>query len=535
MREPENPKSEMKIRNLLLFGVLTLATAASMPAAAEDLVILHSNDTHSLIDPDRDGRGGVLQRKAIIDSVRKAEKNVILVDAGDMVQGTLYFKYFKGDVEYPLMNMLGYDIRILGNHEFDNGLNDLAKHYKNVKSARLSANYDFSQTPLKGMFDPYVIKKIGGKKVGFIGINVDPKSLISQENYEGLVYKDVIPTANATAAYLKNDKKCDLVVVVSHIGVKKDNDKPTDYDLAKASKDIDIIIGGHSHTVIEPGNKGKYPSVVENAEGKPVLVAQTGKYGKKLGYIKIDLDQLKNLTADKYDYELIEVTDRFPAEQLDKKVQAFIAPYKAKVDSVNNRVIAQSMYDLRSDDRNGGYANFAADFGRWFGQLMLDSLNGAGGLPTHLDMAVMNVGGIRQNMPKGNVTEGQMLSTFPFSNHMVIEAVKGADIIDALKVAAKKGGEAISENVRVVVDDQNNLVRVVIDGDEMDPEKTYYMATIDYVAAGNDDLAGFGRGKVVWRDNVEMSVPMLRYVEHLNSLGLPIAPDLTGRFQKQVK
>ena len=265
----------MKIRHLLLTGALSLLLSAPLASLAEELVILHSNDTHSLIDPDRDGKGGVLQRKAIIDSVRNAEKNVILVDAGDMVQGTLYFKYFKGDVEYPLMNMLGYDIRILGNHEFDNGLNDLAKYYKNVKAARLSANYDFSNTPLKGMFEPYVIKKVGGKKIGFIGINVDPESLISKENYEGMLYKDVIPAANATAAYLKNEKKCDLVVVVSHIGVVKDNDKPTDYDLARASKDIDIIIGGHSHTLIEPGNKGKYPSVVENANGRPVLITQT--------------------------------------------------------------------------------------------------------------------------------------------------------------------------------------------------------------------------------------------------------------------
>ena len=524
----------MNSRHLLLKFAAAIAIALPVMATAENLVILHTNDTHSLIDPDKDGRGGVLQRKAIIDSVRKAEKNVILVDAGDMVQGTLYFKYFKGDVEYPLMNMLGYDIRILGNHEFDNGMKDLAKYYKDVKADRLSANYDFSGTELQGMFDPYVIKKVGGKKIGFIGINVDPESLISKENIEGVKFKDVIKTANETAAYLKNRKKCDLVVVVSHIGVVKENDKATDYDLARASRDIDVIIGGHSHTVIEPDNKGKYPSIVENAAGRPVLIAQTGKYGKKLGYIKIDLDALKSLTPDRYDYELIDVTDRFPEDKLDPKIRGFIAPYKHMVDSVNNRVIGRSLYDLNSDDRNGGYANWAADYARWFGQLVLDSINGRDGMPLRLDLGVMNVGGIRQNMPKGDVTEGEILATFPFANRMVITAVKGADIIDALKVAAKKGGEGISGNVRVVVDNDNNLKRVVIDGREMDPEKIYNVATIDYVAAGNDDLAGFGRGKLLWRDNVEMAVPMLRYVNHLTRLGLPIAPDMNGRFQKEV-
>ena len=178
------------------------------------------------------------------------------------------------------MNMLGYDIRILGNRRFDNGMKELAKRYKDVKAHRLSANYDFSGTENQGMFDPYVIKKAGGKRIGFIGINVDPESLISKENIEGVKFKDVIKTANETAAFLKDKKKCDLVVVVSHIGAVKENDKATDYDLAKASRDIDIIIGGHSHTVIEPGNKGKYPSVVENAAGRPVLIARTGNTAK---------------------------------------------------------------------------------------------------------------------------------------------------------------------------------------------------------------------------------------------------------------
>lgn len=524
----------MNHRHFLLKAAAAIMLSVPFATGAEDLVILHTNDTHSLIDPDKDGRGGVLQRKAIIDSVRKAEKNVILVDAGDMVQGTLYFKYFKGDVEYPLMNMLGYDIRILGNHEFDNGMKELAKRYKDVKAHRLSANYDFSGTALQGMFDPYVIKKAGGKRIGFIGINVDPESLISKENIEGVKFKDVIKTANETAAFLKEKKKCDLVVVVSHIGAVKENDKATDYDLAKASRDIDIIIGGHSHTVIEPGNKGKYPSVVENAAGRPVLIAQTGKYGKKLGYIKIDLDALKKTTPAQFDYELIDITDRFPADRLDKSIEGFIAPYKHMVDSVNNRVIGRSLHDLDSDDRNGGYANWAADYARWFGQLVLDSINGGDGMPQRLDIGVMNVGGIRQNMPKGDVTEGLILATFPFANHMVITAVKGADIMDALRVAAKKGGEGISGNVRVVVDKDHNLKRVVVDGREMDPEKTYTVATIDYVAAGNDDLAGFGRGKLLWRDNAEMAVPMMRYINHLTGLGLPIAPDMTGRFQEEI-
>ncbi|MDE5812855.1 MAG: metallophosphoesterase, partial [Muribaculaceae bacterium] len=198
--------------------ILTMAmiAGAAFGAVARDLVILHTNDTHSLILPDADGRGGVMQRKVIIDSVRSANKDVILVDAGDKVQGSLYFKFFKGDVEYPLQNMLGVDIAILGNHEFDNGLQALADNERKLKAERLSANYDFSGTPADGLFKPFAIRKVDGKKIGFIGINLDPESIITQAHYEGMKFLNVIESANSTAAFLKEKKKCDLVVAVTH-------------------------------------------------------------------------------------------------------------------------------------------------------------------------------------------------------------------------------------------------------------------------------------------------------------------------------
>lgn len=518
-----------------LFAAITILTLALPAAWAKDLVILHTNDTHSLIDPDpEDGRGGVLQRQAIIDSVRRAEKNVLLVDAGDMVQGTLYFKFFEGNVEYPLMNLAKYDVRIVGNHEFDNGLDDLAKFYSKVQTSRLSANYDFSDTPLKGMFDPYVIKKVAGKKIGFIGINLDPKGLISKENYEGLKFKDIISTANATAEYLKKDKKCDLVVVVSHIGVKKESDRPTDYELAASSKNIDIIIGGHSHTVIEPGDKGKYPCYVDNAAGCPVLVTQTGKYGKNIGYIKIDLDKLSTETPKDFDYELINVTDRFPESMLDKKMKAFIAPYKHVVDSVNARIIAYAPVTLHADTATGGYGNWAGDFARLYGQQKVDSLRAAGMDIPDLDFAMMNVGGIRHDMPAGNVTEGEIRSTFPFANHLVIGTIKGSDFIAAMREAAKRGGEAVSDEIRVLLDDKGGVERVVIDGKEMEPDKEYTYATIDYIFQGNDDMSTMANSRMLWRDDVEVGIPILKYVEDLGRLGVPITTDPSPRFVKAI-
>lgn len=511
--------------------ILTVAALflAFCGAWGRDLVILHTNDTHSLILPDANGKGGVLQRKAIIDSVRHANKDVILIDAGDAVQGTLYFKFFRGDVEYPLQDMLGVDINILGNHEFDNGLDELARHYRGLKSSKISSNYDFSDTPARGIFDPYVIKKVGGKKIGFIGLNVDPASLIIADNYKGLKFNDVIQTANETAAFLKDKKKCDLVVAVTHIGYVKSNDKTTDPELAAASKDIDIIIGGHSHTLIDPAHPDKFPSIVENAEGRPVLIVQTGKSGKYIGQIRVDLDNLKSETPADFDYSLIEVTDRFPESRLDKKIMDFLAPFTARIDSVNSRVVAYADQDL-VHERTGAFPNWTGDFGSWYGRHVLDSLRREDQSVPDLDFAIMNVGGIRSSWAKGPVTEGQVLNTFPFSNRVVIMEISGKDIIETLGVAARKGGEAISQEVKVLTDADGNLVRVIIDNEEMDPDKTYVVATIDYIAWGNDDMVSMANGKWIFRDDKEMSAPMLRYVSDFGRLGLPITSDPTPRF-----
>ncbi len=513
-------------------GIITgiLVAAAAVGVAARDLVILHTNDTHSLILPDADGRGGVLQRKAIIDSVKGANKDVLLIDAGDKVQGTLYFKFFKGDVEYPLQNMLGVDISILGNHEFDNGLQALADKERQLKAARLSANYDFKGTPAEGIFKPYAIKNIGGKKIGFIGINIDPESIIAQANYEGMGFKNVIETANETAQFLKEKKKCDLVVAVTHIGYTKGNDKTTDPELARASKDIDIIIGGHSHTLIDPKNPGKYPSIVENANGRPVLIVQTGKSGKYIGQIRVDLDKLKTSTPADYEYSLIEVTDRFPNNRLDKGIKDFLQPFTDSLEKVTKDVIGHAAQDFINASRTGAFPNWTADFGSWYGNLLLDSLRQTNPDVPKLDFSIMNVGGIRNPIPAGPVTTGQILNTFPFSNHFVVMRISGKDIIETMKVAAKKGGEAVSHEVAVVCDSDRNLERVLIDLKEVEPEKMYTVGTIDYVAWGNDDMRSMANGEWIYSDEPEVSAPIIRYVKELERLGVGMRVDDGARF-----
>ena len=192
-----------------MMAALMVGTAATMTTEAiygEKVVILHTNDTHSQIDPNDKGMGGILRRKVLVDSVRSSRSNVLLVDAGDAVQGTLYFSLYGGEVEQKMMNELGYDIQILGNHEFDNGLDELARMYAPVKATKLTTNYDLRGTVLENMFEPYTIRQIGDKKVGFLAINIDPKGMIADKNAVGVKYLDGIEAANATAWHLKHNE-----------------------------------------------------------------------------------------------------------------------------------------------------------------------------------------------------------------------------------------------------------------------------------------------------------------------------------------
>lgn len=499
-----------------------------MTAGAERLVLLHTNDTHSQLDPDAAGNGGVLQRKALIDSIRGAEENVILIDAGDVVQGSLFFKFFHGEVEYPLMDMMGYDIRILGNHEFDNGVEDIARYYRKTSGKAISANYDFTGTELDGIFSPYAVKEVGGRKIGFFGINVDPESLIDKKNTGGIVFREIIPAANETAAYLRNEEHCDLVVAVTHIGVVKQNEKTTDYELAAASRDIDIIIGGHSHTAILPGEEGPYPSIVPNAEGRPVLVAQTGKYGRNLGYIAIDLDDTGD--ARDFDYRLIPVTSRFSPDLFDKDIMAFMEPFRERVDSINSRVIARSAGTFDNSDRTGGLVNLTADIAFDYGRHKADSLRLYDPSFPELDFALMNAGGIRMVMNEGDITEGQILNTYPFSNHLALASVKGSDLAEALQVAARKGGESVSSQLLVALDPERNITQILVNGYPLDPDRTYSYATIDYVLGGNDDLTSLANSQTLWRDDVEVAAPILNYIERMGLAGIPVNPDTRPRF-----
>lgn len=256
------------------------------------ITILHTNDVHSHIDPfgPEDGRnankGGVARRAALIESIRQENPNTLLLDAGDIFQGTPYFNYYGGELEFKLMSMLKYDAATIGNHDFDNGIDGLYAQLPHAQFDFLSANYDFKNTVLDTHVKPFKIYTVEGIKIGVFGLGIELKGLVDKRLYKETKYLDPVEIAQDMSRILKDEKKCDLVICLSHIGYFYKNypEKICDLLLARATKNIDLIIGGHTHTFLPK------PTIEKNINGKNVLVNQVGCYGLKLGRIDFYFD-----------------------------------------------------------------------------------------------------------------------------------------------------------------------------------------------------------------------------------------------------
>lgn len=258
--------------------------------AARDLVkltILHTNDVHSHIDPfpDNDARypglGGAARRAALIKKIRGQEKNVLLLDAGDIYQGTYYFNKYGGELELKLMTEMGYDASAIGNHDFDNGIDGLVSKLQFAGFPLLCANYDFSDTALNGKTKPYEIFHRDGIRIGVFGLGIELDGLVEKRLYEQTRYLDPQQKAAEMAIHLKEERKCDVIICLSHLGFKYDERKISDMELARKSRHIDVIIGGHTHTFLDK------PLILKNRDGKEVAVAQVGWAGIKLGLIEL--------------------------------------------------------------------------------------------------------------------------------------------------------------------------------------------------------------------------------------------------------
>jgi 5'-nucleotidase len=282
---------ESRLRSKLLLFILLFPLLLN--AQEKAIVVLHLNDTHSRIEPfpDNDARNpnkaGATRHYAYVEEARKENKHLLLFHSGDFVQGTPYFNLFKGETEMAIANLLKVDAACLGNHEFDNGLDFLAKMIGLAHFPFITTNLDFTGTPLEGLTKEYYIIKRNGLKIGVIGLTVNPEGLVSKANFVGAKYLNPIESANRTAAFLKKKEACDLIICLSHLGYFPDERQVGDITLAKQSRNIDLILGAHTHTFLEK------PDRQMNLDGKEVVINQTGAYGIYFGRIDIVLEEVK--------------------------------------------------------------------------------------------------------------------------------------------------------------------------------------------------------------------------------------------------
>jgi 5'-nucleotidase len=287
----------MNRRKFIRQGTLSIAAAAAglaeLTAKPRDrrLIILHTNDVHSRIEPFPmdggrfQGLGGASRRAALIREIRREQGEVLLLDSGDFFQGSPYFNLYRGEVEIRLMNEMGYDAATLGNHEFDLGLENLALQVRKAEFPIISSNYDFTGTPMEGLTRPYLVIERAGMRIGILALGIDLEGLVPSGTFKAFRYLDPLERAGHYAAALHGTEQCDLIICLSHLGLRYRNDKVSDLVLAANSRHIDIILGGHTHSFLDE------PLIERNPYGRQVLINQAGWGGIVLGRIDVSPGQ----------------------------------------------------------------------------------------------------------------------------------------------------------------------------------------------------------------------------------------------------
>jgi 5'-nucleotidase len=267
----------------------SLLHAGSDPVLPMIITVLHTNDTHARIDPFPSGTyagmGGVTRRASLIREIRKENPNTLLFDAGDVFQGTPYFNYYKGRLDFDVMSQMRYDAGTLGNHEFDNKIEGFVESAQVARFPFVNSNYDVSRTALKDIVQPFIIKNIAGIKVGIFGLGVDLEGFVAPSSYTDLVYNDPVAIAREMVQELRGNQNCDLVFCLSHIGYKYDDYTVSDRVIATEVKGIDLIMGGHTHTFMDE------PELFTDDEGNQTLVNQVGFAGIHLGRVDFVYDR----------------------------------------------------------------------------------------------------------------------------------------------------------------------------------------------------------------------------------------------------
>ncbi len=506
---------------LVVTAATFLLAACHTGPDAPVITILHTNDTHSQIEPGtRDGQtsGGVVERAAMIEYFRTQYPDLLYLDGGDMVQGSPYFNIFKGELEVLCMNQQKLVATTFGNHEFDNGLGSLDSLFSMADFQIISSNYHCENTVLAKHVKPHLILKNNGVKIGITGVTCNPNGLIFNRNWEGITYEEPVSAVNREAALLRKEG-CDLVIVLSHVGYHP-SDEGLDLEIARESKDVDIIIGAHSHINIEDG------LYVDNQEGYPVLITQTGGKANPIGFLGITMKRGSRYDNCKYSVDSIFCQKLHPEDYdlngYGQDMAALIEPYAKRLTDQMNEVIGHAPILMDKGRPQSLLANFTADALLAMGEKTY-------GKP--MDLSVMNNGGLRNTLNEGDVTIGTMFNIFPFENTLTILEMKGSDLADLINSLAGKKMEAMAGmNVTLELDgDRTYASSIKVSGKPIDPERIYYVSTIDYLAEGNSGMSAMTQAIKCTNTGILLRDVMIDYVKQLTAEGKEITSAIDDR------
>lgn len=484
----------------LTLAVMMLLAIVFVPGVAADepitVTILHTNDTHANIQPctatcNNGNLGGVARRSTVIQQVRAEGGNVLLVDAGDYFQGTLFFNYWQGQEASHFMTALGYQAAAIGNHEFDSGPEALARYIDAVDFPVLAANIDASaQVSLTGLIEPYSVIEVGGQSIGVFGLTTPDTTFISSPGPD-VTFADATATAQATVAALQG-MGVNKIVALTHLGYDPD------LALAAAVDGIDVIVGGHSHTPLGPmpNPLGDYPTVVASPNGDPVLVVTAFEWGKWLGRLDVTFDA--NGVVDSYNGAPVLIDASIPE---DPAIAADVAAYYAPVQQLANTVVAQTEVFL--DGVRANVRTRETNMGNLICDAMLWKTANVGS-----QICITNGGGIRAPINPGDITIGSVLTVLPFGNTVATLGLTGTDVIAALENGVSRwentdGRFAQVAGIRYSFDPERPAGHRILSAELKNPDGSFSPIDPDeiYIVTTNNFMRNGGDGYTVFRDN----------------------------------
>ena len=523
-----------------LIVILALLTLLVSLAAAQDdsysLTIMHTNDVHGHHDVQRDGQGGAARQATVVQQIRDEVDNHLLLDGGDRFTGTLFHVQYRGQDSVQIMNAIDYDAIALGNHEFDDGSQVLADFVSGLNFPALSANVDFSQDPLlAGLVGPSTTLEVGGESIGIIGLTA-PETAILAKPSEHLVFGQDLAGVTQQQVDALTEDGVNKIILLTHIGYG------ADLEVAQAVSGVDIVVGGHTNTLLSntyTGALGDYPTVLESASGEPVLVVQASTQTVYLGRLDVEFDADGLLTDWEGDTILL---SRYITP--DPEISDLIADLSEPIAALRSQPVGESSIAL-----TGASPRLCRIEECLLGNLISDAILEE----TGADIALQNGGGIRANIDAGEVTLGEVLTTLPFGNLISTFELSGADVLAALENSVSRieldadGNPMVDgasgrfmqvAGLRYAYDAAQEVGSRIVSADVMqdgeyaalDPAAIYSIATNDFIRAGGDGYAVFADNAI---DPYDYGSPLDQVVADYIAANSPITVELEGRITHQ--